>query len=447
MKKTILVALIAVAMLFAFTACEQQIPNMLPDDVNYIAIEQTADAVEGQAFDPALFNVVVYSSNPNVGPTTVPGTGYVTLVSGGDTFEVGDKVKAEYAGVKASELNVSVAEVVDVKVEGFPESVVQGAAMLKTSALTASVTLSNGSELELAADDYTIWYDVDAAVTLEDAEGTPVTAKVFFDIANTGTPVLSKTVANLKVTRDTSNDPKAIEKDEVTKLAVEWTITGVDGKTRTADTAEITVYAGESVSYKLYGDIASNTGESKRPLYELTSADYKLSLDTLSAVIGTPFGANNITDATVGETKVQAYTANVMFVSDDDAPNYGAGSVSGLTLKVTVKDNILSVPEGSWIYDSNGDGKADEIQAATAFNELVSHPEYITKTVKTAGGKTVALVATEIKDKNSWAVNEVVAGSEITVEFKWAVNSTDKSSYPSTLIGSDSVVIKVAAAQ
>lgn len=444
MKKTILVALIAVAMLFAFTACEQQIPNMLPDDVNYIAIEQTADAVEGQAFDPALFNVVVYSSNPNVGPTTVPGTGYVSLVGGGKTYKVGDKVQAEYAGVKASELNVSVAEVVDVKVEGFPESVVQGAAMLKTSTLTASVTLSNGSELELAADDYTIWYDVNAAVTAEDAEGTPVTAKVFFDLPTSGDPVLSKTVANLKVTRDTSNDPKAIEKDEVTKLAVEWTITGVDGKTRTADTAEITVYAGESVSYKLYGDIADN--KTNRPLYELTSADYKLSLDTLSAVIGTSFGPDNITNVKVGETTVKAYTANVMFVSDDDAPNYGAGSVTGLTLKVTVKDNIVSVPAGGWMYDSNFDGTADEAPAATPFSlSGANNLKKITKKVTSVGGTEVTLVATEIKDRNSWTANEMVAGSTLTVDFKWGVESSQSSNF--TVTGTDSVTIKVAAAQ
>ena len=257
MKKSILTIALAAMMLVAFTACEQQVPNVLPDDVNYITIVQTEDAVEGKAFDPSLFNVMVYSSNPNVAPVTVSGKGYVSLTdSSAKTFAPEQKVTAVYAGKTASPLAVSVAEVLDVKVEGFPESVVQNAAMLKTSTLTASVTLSNGTELELGADDYTIWYNVSAAVTGEDEEGTPVTAKVFFDIENTGTPVLSKTVANLKVTRDTSTDPKAIEKKEVDELSVKWTITGVDGKTRTADTEAIEVYAGESVTYTLYGGIA-----------------------------------------------------------------------------------------------------------------------------------------------------------------------------------------------
>ena len=221
MKKSILTIALAAMMLVAFTACEQQVPNVLPDDVNYITIVQTEDAVEGKAFDPSLFNVMVYSSNPNVAPVTVSGKGYVSLTdSSAKTFAPEQKVTAVYAGKTASPLAVSVAEVLDVKVEGFPESVVQNAAMLKTSTLTASVTLSNGTELELGADDYTIWYNVSAAVTGEDEEGTPVTAKVFFDIENTGTPVLSKTVANLKVTRDTSTDPKAIEKKEVDELSV-----------------------------------------------------------------------------------------------------------------------------------------------------------------------------------------------------------------------------------
>ena len=448
MKKSILTIALAAMMLVAFTACEQQVPNVLPDDVNYITIVQTEDAVEGKAFDPSLFNVMVYSSNPNVAPVTVSGKGYVSLSdTSATTFAAGQKVNATYAGKTASPLAVSVAEVLDVKVEGFPESVVQNAAMLKTSTLTASVTLSNGTELELGADDYTIWYDVSAAVTGEDEEGTPVTAKVFFDIENTGTPVLSKTVANLKVTKDTSNDPKAIEKKEVDELSVKWTITGVDGKTRTADTEAIEVYAGESVTYTLYGGIADD--DTNRPLYEMKSGDYALSLDTLSNVIGKAFGANDITGKTIGTapntTTVQPYTATVNFISDSpDDPNYAAGSVSPITLKVTVKDNIVSVPSGSWIWDSNGDGKADEIQAATAFS--ITTPAYITKTVKSVGGEDVKLVAVTIKDKSSWTAEEVVAGSELKVTFLWEVNSTDKSNYPATIKGEDTVTIKVAAA-
>ena len=158
MKKSILTIALAAMMLVAFTACEQQVPNVLPDDVNYITIVQTEDAVEGKAFDPSLFNVMVYSSNPNVAPVTVSGKGYVSLTdSDAKTFAPDQKVTAVYAGKTASPLAVSVAEVLDVKVEGFPESVVQNAAMLKTSTLTASVTLSNGTELELGADDYAIW--------------------------------------------------------------------------------------------------------------------------------------------------------------------------------------------------------------------------------------------------------------------------------------------------
>ena len=448
MKKSILTIALAAMMLVAFTACEQQVPNVLPDDVNYITIVQTEDAVEGKAFDPSLFNVMVYSSNPNVAPVTVSGKGYVSLSdTSATTFAAGQKVNATYAGKTASPLAVSVAEVLDVKVEGFPESVVQNAAMLKTSTLTASVTLSNGTELELGADDYTIWYDVSAAVTGEDEEGTPVTAKVFFDIENTGTPVLSKTVANLKVTKDTSNDPKAIEKKEVDELSVKWTITGVDGKTRTENTNSITVYAGESVTYTLYGGIADD--DTNRPLYEMKSGDYALSLDTLSNVIGKAFGANDITGKTIGTapntTTVQPYTATVNFVSDSpEDSNYEAGSVAPITLSVTVKDNIVSVPSGSWIWDSNGDGKADEIQAATAFS--ITTPAYITKTVKSVGGEDVKLVAATIKDRSSWTDKEVVAGSEIKVTFLWEVNSTDKGSYPSTIKGEDTVTIKVAAA-
>lgn len=55
MKKSILIGALAVMMLFAFTACEQQMPTY--KEVSYIEVEQTGDFVIGQVFDASKFTV------------------------------------------------------------------------------------------------------------------------------------------------------------------------------------------------------------------------------------------------------------------------------------------------------------------------------------------------------------------------------------------------------
>ena len=66
-KKSIFVVALAATMLVAFTACEQQVPNVLPDDVNYITIVQTEDAVEGKA--PNLAELMKYPDKTHTDTT------------------------------------------------------------------------------------------------------------------------------------------------------------------------------------------------------------------------------------------------------------------------------------------------------------------------------------------------------------------------------------------
>ena len=82
MTKKILVALIAVAMLFAFTACDTQSAN-IPQGVSYITIRQTADIIEGQPFNAGDFEVVLHDSNGSE-KGTIDGESIVT--KDGDWF-------------------------------------------------------------------------------------------------------------------------------------------------------------------------------------------------------------------------------------------------------------------------------------------------------------------------------------------------------------------------
>ena len=79
MKKTILVAMIAVAMLFAFTACEQSVPTY--KNADYLTINQTAAFIEGQEFNANNFEVVVHYTDGST--STIPGAGVVKGWNGG----------------------------------------------------------------------------------------------------------------------------------------------------------------------------------------------------------------------------------------------------------------------------------------------------------------------------------------------------------------------------
>ena len=92
MKKTILTIMVAAMMLVAFTACEQQVPDLNGQVPTNAIITQTGTFVEGQMFDPTQFSVKLTYKNGYT--ETVSGANIVTLdseeayVVPGDTVSV-----------------------------------------------------------------------------------------------------------------------------------------------------------------------------------------------------------------------------------------------------------------------------------------------------------------------------------------------------------------------
>ena len=91
MKKTILVSLVAVMMLFAFTACEQPVPGLSKAIID-ADIVQNGTFLEGQPFDASKFSVNVTYSDGTKG--TLEGVNVVYVGSAGSAASVknGDKV-------------------------------------------------------------------------------------------------------------------------------------------------------------------------------------------------------------------------------------------------------------------------------------------------------------------------------------------------------------------
>ena len=90
MKKTILVSLVAVMMLFAFVACEQT-PIEMPKTVISASIRQEGTFLVGQPFDASKFVVDVTYSDGSVVPLT--GTN-VTVSTSANSVTNGMKVEA-----------------------------------------------------------------------------------------------------------------------------------------------------------------------------------------------------------------------------------------------------------------------------------------------------------------------------------------------------------------
>ena len=88
MKKTILVSLVAVMMLFAFTACEQPVPGLSKAIID-ADIVQNGTFLVGQPFDASKFSVNVTYSDGTKG--TLEGVN-VTTTGDADSVKNGDKV-------------------------------------------------------------------------------------------------------------------------------------------------------------------------------------------------------------------------------------------------------------------------------------------------------------------------------------------------------------------
>ena len=95
MKKTILVSLIAVAMLFAFTACEQSMPTYRNAD--YITVSQNTPIIKGEDFSASDFDVTVHYTDGST--SVVNGNGIVKdtdWTNGAVTASINTNLTANY---------------------------------------------------------------------------------------------------------------------------------------------------------------------------------------------------------------------------------------------------------------------------------------------------------------------------------------------------------------
>ena len=375
MKKSISAILVAALMLFAFTACEQQMPNLYGYVVSDASIRQVGDFVTGQTFDPTKFAVdVVYENGEK---DTIEGTNIVT--SANKTAYNGDKIQAvfmsdkgatftKYATLVAYNIdsltitgpeNIELNDVVTNELftvvanyrtaDGSAKQLTLGPtdytiAVNGTSAtageigLTFSVKFANGGESPVA-DASSCVYTLD--VVDPDAEEPEMTFVRLDAVVN------EETAAHPYVTRALF-DPSmitvyAVYTDGTNTESVDVT---ADAKIELADASKLTGITG------LTGDVRFGTGTTAtvNVSYTYVKDDVTLELgsDTTTATI--PLRADYATQITAKKTVDEAYAAGASVKAGDFTVTVSSWK-SGIQTAIAnyATSSYVSLPSGTTV--------------------------------------------------------------------------------------------------
>ena len=83
MKKCILIGALAALMLFAFTACEQQVPNFIEKTPTAMSVVSTPEYLVGEKADPNQIKVEIVYANGDVETKTAATLGMVATTLNG----------------------------------------------------------------------------------------------------------------------------------------------------------------------------------------------------------------------------------------------------------------------------------------------------------------------------------------------------------------------------
>ena len=253
MKKSISAILVAALMLFAFTACEQQMPTYKVPTGLTISTTKT-DYIVGEVLDPSTFSGVVrYSdgSSDNLTGSELSFAGLTAIAEGENTITV------NYGGVTGKEATVVSAtatvygyKITDVVLGNLPTTVAQATSAgdakqpLSADGVTVTVTY-NGQTKELAAGSYALTLSANTtAVTKENEDGVNISANL--DVLN-GESLASNvkmTTGKIVVTAYVDDDPdKVFDASTITSIEVGY----LDDDDEFA-TADQVVYYGDSTN-------------------------------------------------------------------------------------------------------------------------------------------------------------------------------------------------------
>ncbi len=413
MTKKVFIGVLAALMLFAFVACENQVPTYR--EVSYISVEKVQDVISGQPFVGSMVNVIVHYTDGGV--ESVSGAGYVSADDSVDTTKA-FSVTAKYAGKTADYTILPVDPVSAVITADEVKSIAENPEA--DDAATREVTLgkwvavisggTNGSYT--VSSDNAGDYSVTAAKLVADEIREAGTYQKALAITYDGDALSTESTVTVVV-------PSAIEPTVATKVVPFYTI----GEKEYTTLPQL--FIGDAVEVAFYTVDAEGEKTSATPVtISEASSNGAVTAETAYVLSNTGFGTAtsnvftvNVTDETKASISIAYYTEDGERWTANAAVGAGVDCITDITSVATVgtglPEGTLSasniVVTGTTLAKSEGHafGKDDPSYSIT-FDETYTIPAstadngvdvFLTVTYTGRDGKSVAerYVITDVK--------------------------------------------------
>lgn len=382
MKKCILIGALAALMLFAFTACDNQV-SITGTPVGMTATVSKVNYLVGQEIDLSTISATVdFSGNVSktfsgneiafVGNTaaTAPGTNPLEVQSGANqlTFAYGSvNSQGDISGAMAM-VTVYGYKAKTVTLNNMPTTAAKtnsdGTISLDTSAVTATVVDEKGNSYEVAADDVEVTASVAgkagtqavsiSSVFVYGEDATAATTKTGFSV--TVSDQTTTSAVNGLLVRWEKADGTVVETPYVDQMKAEAGSDKVTIKVYTTIDGKISGNALAATAYKVYGSVAAlPSGENLLPTQDKAVTVSLVYVADPSVTTGfTYYGVDYATKLTVttkagsGATNVAQGGGAVSTVIDKVEVTYASGTKSEVTNYVLSPSTIpADQPAGS----------------------------------------------------------------------------------------------------
>ena len=249
--KKILVAIVAAAMLFAFTACEQEPVDVLGYEPTMVSVTQNGEILDGQPITADMFTGTVTYRNGDTSP--------VAVVLSADKAATGVTATATVSSSMTATWKVVVTpiESYDVTAEFDDVTVIDTATQSKsfTGKITALTAKGGNSSYEMTDFDD---FDVTASLTKEQRTAIGTYSDLELALTKNSTAVKTESTGTIDVVA------KADESRDVTGIQAKYTVTR-EGATApiaqdVTSLSGLSLFIGDEVTITMY-DVATKAGE------------------------------------------------------------------------------------------------------------------------------------------------------------------------------------------
>ncbi len=242
--KKVFIGVLAALMLFAFTACDNQMGYKTP--VGISAVASQTEYLEGETFDPSTVSIVVDYSDGSSRTMTGAEAGLATAVieEGANTYTVSYGVQTQYTSAPETMITVMGYKADSAVISNLPTTGTlnaDGEVDVDFSATTVTVSYNNGKTRTLEAGEYKITPSIKASA----GKQTATAALTVFEqpVSSTTTPA----------TWEVTVSAAPVEEGEFgTAKSITIKYTDAKGNNITSSIADGTFYVDDVINWEVY---------------------------------------------------------------------------------------------------------------------------------------------------------------------------------------------------